>query len=121
MQEINGVVDHLFRHRAGQMVATLTRVFGPAHLPLAEEVVQEALVAALTQWSFHGVPDNPAGWLFRVARNRALDQLRHQSMLREKEPEIAATLSDIAAGDEAGFAHELRDDSLRMMLMCCHP
>src|SRR5438132_7977717 len=115
MQEINGVVDHLFRHRAGQMVATLTRIFGPEHLPLAEEVVQESLIAALTQWSFHGVPDNPAGWLFRVARNKALDQLRRQTTFQQKEPEIAAALSNVAIEENSG------DDTLSMVLMCCHP
>ena len=115
MQAIDGLVDHLFRHRAGQMVATLTRIFGPEHLPLAEEVVQEALIAALTQWSFHGVPDNPAGWLFRVARNKALDHLRRQATLRQKEPAIVAALSNLTIDDDA------RDDTLSMMLMCCHP
>lgn len=102
------------------MVATLTRVFGPAHLSLAEEVVQEALVAALQQWSHTGVPDNPRGWLFQVARNRALDQLRREASFRGKEQHIAAQLEH-ASIDEPHFAHELRDDQLRMMLMCCHP
>lgn len=102
------------------MVATLTRVFGPAHLSLAEEVVQEALVTALQQWALRGVPDNPRAWLFRVARNRALDQLRREASFRGKEQELAAKLAH-AEIDEPGFAHELRDDQLRMMLMCCHP
>jgi len=114
MPEIDGLVDHLFRHRAGQMVSTLTRIFGPENLPLAEEVVQEALMSALTQWSFHGVPDNPAGWLFRVARNKALDQLRRQTTLQNKERDIVAALSRITNDDS-------RDDTLSMMMMCCHP
>jgi RNA polymerase sigma-70 factor, ECF subfamily len=120
MSELHHLVDHLFRHSAGQMVATLARVFGPEHLSLAEEVVQEALVAALQQWGMRGVPDNPRGWLFQVAKNRALDQLRRETSLRGKERDIAVALTN-AASDEAGFAHELRDDQLRMMLMCCHP
>jgi RNA polymerase sigma-70 factor (ECF subfamily) len=119
--DTNALIDHLFRHRAGQMVATLTRVFGPEHLPLAEEVVQEALIAAMQQWSFGSIPENPAGWLFRVARNRALDQLRRNAMLREKEPALAAALSDSVDPDEPALAHELVDDQLRMMLLCCHP
>lgn len=102
------------------MVATLTRVFGPANLSLAEEVVQEALVAAMQQWAVAGVPDNPRGWLFKVARNRALDQLRRETSFRGKEQEIAARIEK-AVIDEPRFAHELRDDQLRMMLMCCHP
>jgi RNA polymerase sigma-70 factor (ECF subfamily) len=118
---VHGLVDHLFRHQAGQMVATLTRVLGAANLSLAEEVVQDALVSALQQWSFRGVPDNPAAWLFQVARNKALDQIRRQANLREKEPLVIAAFSERADDDHAGFAHELRDDQLRMMLMCCHP
>jgi RNA polymerase sigma-70 factor (ECF subfamily) len=121
MNEIGGVVDHLFRHSAGQMIATLTRVFGPEHLSLAEEVVQEALISALQQWSIGGIPENPKGWLFRVARNRALDQLRRDATLRAKEPEIVDALRRAESPPLHAFAHELRDDQLRLMLMCCHP
>ena len=117
MQEVDQVVDHLFRHRAGQMVSTLTRIFGPEHLPLAEEVVQESLITALTQWSFHGIPDNPAGWLFRVARNKALDQIRRQATFREK---VAEELRRLPT-EETPTHSEFEDDLLTMMLMCCHP
>ena len=86
------LVDHLFRNRAGQLVAWLTRIFGPAHLDLAEEVVQEALVKALQQWPYSGVPQNPGGWLFRVARNGALDVLRRNASFAARAHEIAAEL-----------------------------
>jgi RNA polymerase sigma-70 factor (ECF subfamily) len=119
--EVHVLVDHLFRHSAGQMVATLTRVFGAEHLALAEEVVQEALIAAMQQWSLRGVPENPRGWLFQVARNRALDQLRRQTTLRDREPQLVAAFRERAPEEEPLFAHELRDDQLRMMLMCGHP
>jgi len=120
---IDGVVDHLFRHSAGQMVATLTRIFGPANLALAEEVVQDALVTALQRWKLQGVPENPAAWLFHVARNRALDHVRRETSLRQKKSEIEGALRDAAdlGPGQPGFAHELEDDQLRMMLMCCHP
>ena len=121
MTDVHGLVDHLFRHSAGQMVATLTRVFGAANLSLAEEVVQDALITAMQQWALHGVPDNPRGWLFQVARNRALDQIRRAANLRNKEPDVISAFSERASEDEPLFAHELRDDQLRMMLMCCHP
>ena len=55
------------------MVATIARIFGPASLDVAEEVVQHALLQALQLWPFYGVPDNPRAWLVRVARNRGLD------------------------------------------------
>ncbi|HEX6099353.1 MAG TPA: sigma-70 family RNA polymerase sigma factor [Thermoanaerobaculia bacterium] len=121
MTDVHGLVDHLFRHSAGQMVATLTRVFGAEHLSLAEEVVQDALIAAMQQWGLRGVPENPRGWLFQVARNRALDQLRRESTLRAKEPELLNVFRESVVENGPGFAHELRDDQLRMMLMCCHP
>ena len=108
---VRGLVDHLFRHSAGQMVATLTRIFGPEHLSLAEEVVQDSLVTAMQQWSLRGIPDNPGGWLFQVARNRALDHLRRETTLQKKESEIAEALQSV----------EREDDQIEMMLMCCHP
>jgi RNA polymerase sigma-70 factor (ECF subfamily) len=114
------LVDHLFRNRAGQMVAWLTRIFGAAHLDLAEEVVQDALVKALQQWPYTGVPDNPAGWLFRVARNRALDILRRSAAFHDRAPEIAAELERVTDLDTADD-HIVDDDELRMVFMCCHP
>ena len=125
---VDGLVDHLFRRSAGRMVATLTRIFGPAHLSLAEEVVQEALITALQHWRMNAVPENPEAWLFQVARNRALDAIRRIKSLEEKVPAIAGWgRSQCGAGglagaeSIAGFAHEVDDDQLRMMLMCCHP
>src|SRR5687768_17781802 len=80
----DSLVDHLFRHQSAKIVATLTRVFGSRHLDLAEDVVQDALLKALQQWPFKGVPENPAAWLMLVARNRALDLLRRDVSLASK-------------------------------------
>jgi len=118
------MVDHLFRSRAGQMVSYLTRMLGPKHLDLAEEVVQEALLRALQTWSYNGIPENPAGWLFRVARNAALDAVRHQSLAVQKETQIEADYlqqNNIKIEDDPRLEERLRDDELRMVLMCCHP
>ncbi len=120
----SSMVDHLFRSRAGQMVSYLTRMLGPEHLDLAEEVVQESLLKALQQWSYNGIPENPAGWLFRVARNAALDAVRHQSLVLEKEAQVEADYlrrASVAAEDDPRLEERLRDDELRMLLMCCHP
>ena len=113
-------MDHLFRQQAGQMVAWLTRIFGPAHLELAEEVVQDALVKALQQWPFTGVPDNPAGWLFKVARNGALDVLRRSAFLRARAAEIARELQERESPADPS-PPGIADDELRMVFLCCHP
>jgi RNA polymerase sigma-70 factor, ECF subfamily len=123
-RDAHQLVDHLFRNRAGQMVAWLTRVFGPAHLQLAEEVVQDALVKALQQWPYSGIPDNPAAWLLRVARNGALDALRRDVSFRGRANEIAAEIArtgDALAANPAAHDGLLRDDELRMIFLCCHP
>ena len=111
------LVEHYFRHESGRLVALLTRRFGPEHLELAEDCVQDALAAALRNWPYRGVPTDPSAWLLRVARNRALDQLR------QRRPEVAFT-DDVAAPagsmEDDGRALAF-DDQLCLMLMCCHP
>lgn len=124
MTEPHQLVDHLFRERAGQMVAWLTRIFGAAHIDLAEEVVQDALIKALQQWPFTGVPANPAGWLFQVARNGALDVLRRNAIFRERSAHLTAEIMRAAAGSpvrETFGPAVLKDDELRMIFLCCHP
>ena len=82
--EVDALVEHLFRHSAGQMVSRLARWLGSARLDLAEEAVQDALVRALQTWPFGGVPAEPRAWLFQVARHRALDLIRRDAALRGK-------------------------------------
>jgi len=137
---VGELVDHLFRHSAGQMVATLTRIFGPHNLSLAEEVVQDALVRAIETWPHRGVPENPRAWLMQVARNRALDRLRREATQARKADLLAAEPSN-ALAPFAPNAPMPRldpldpmapmtlldpgapgaDDRLVMILMCCHP
>src|SRR5260221_12480886 len=74
--EVSQVLEHLFRHEGGKMVATLTRIFGIEHLSLAEDVVQEALAKALQPWPFYGIPNNPAAGIMRPSRNLPLDGVR---------------------------------------------
>jgi RNA polymerase sigma-70 factor (ECF subfamily) len=117
--------DHLFRKQAGQMVATLTRTLGSRHLALAEDAVQDALVTAMQQWPFRGIPDHPEAWLFQVARNRALDRLRHGKMAAGKSPTIARHAPTIESSGAAPLLrHELpplEDDQLGLLFLTCHP
>jgi RNA polymerase sigma-70 factor (ECF subfamily) len=123
--DIDAVMDHLFRRESGKMVSTLTRVFGIHNLDLAEDVVQEALVQALRQWPFTGIPKNPAAWLYQVAKHRAIDVVRRDATFpavarRVLDAPGAATLSD-GLGDLTFLDEEIKDDTLRMMFTCCHP
>lgn len=116
-------VEHLFRREAGKLVSYLTKLFGIAHLNLAEDVVQDTLCQALQVWPTHGVPDNPSAWLMRVARNRAIDLMRRATHFRDVTPELSAELERAADAHEWEPAsdREIQDDQLRMMFSCCHP
>ncbi len=123
--EISNVVEHCFRHEAGKIVSTLTRIFGAKHLNLAEDVVQEALARALQTWPYYGVPRNPAAWITQVSKNLALDLIRRDKVFRNKEIDIAFFMGSAPAfsggEDTVSFKDEIRDDRLWMMFMCCHP
>jgi len=121
---VGGSVEHLFRHESGRIVSYLTRLLGPEHMDLAEEVVQEALLKALQSWSYSGIPSNPAAWLLQVARNSALDAIRHRRVSADKEPVLVAELTGASRPLGPDFETtdaKLRDDELRMIFMCCHP
>jgi RNA polymerase sigma-70 factor (ECF subfamily) len=116
--ESRRLAEHLFRHQAGRIVSSLVRVLGVAHIALAEDAVQDALVRALETWKFGSAPDNPAAWLTRAAKNRALDLLKHDSRAGRLLPAQAETFE--AAPAEAA-AHAIQDDELRLMFSCCDP
>ena len=123
--DVTRLVDHLFRREAGRLVAILTRHFGVAHLHLAEDVVQDALVRAMQTWPFTGVPSNPSAWLLQTAKNRALDHTRRATLWRGYEPELAPLVEDCLQSaltvPPPQFEDEIRDSQLRMMFVCCHP
>lgn len=117
------LVEHLFRHEGGKMVATLTGIFGIEHLSLAEDVVQEALARALQTWPFYGIPQNPSAWIMRASRNLALDVVRREKVFRDKEQQIVQLMEQPNKGpDDVLFPEEeIADDRLRLMFVCCHP
>ncbi|MBL8212660.1 MAG: sigma-70 family RNA polymerase sigma factor [Bryobacterales bacterium] len=116
------LLDHLFRQQSGRIVSHLARQLGPAHLDLAEEAAQDALLRALQSWPFHGVPENPAAWLFRSAYNAAIDAIRRRQ-LSSRHTETLVGRIEQATQPLAmpGLEERLRDDELRLMFMCCHP
>jgi RNA polymerase sigma factor (sigma-70 family) len=122
---INQKLDHLFRHESGKLVAGLTRLFGSHNMDIAEDVVQDTLLKALHTWKLHGIPENPSGWLFTAAKNKAIDIIRK----KKKEIEFAGEQSYLfqseytlaPAVNECLNENTVHDDQLRMMFTCCHP
>jgi RNA polymerase sigma-70 factor (ECF subfamily) len=110
-------LDGVFRREWGPAVAALARWSGD--ITVAEDAVQEAFAEALRAWPRDGVPENASGWIVTVARNRALDRLRRESVRPGKE--LAAVVDDIRVRTDRADVHPVRDDELRMMFTCAHP
>ncbi|MBC8154700.1 MAG: sigma-70 family RNA polymerase sigma factor, partial [Bacteroidetes bacterium] len=122
--ESNQLVDHLFRHEAGRMASVLACTLGFDRLDLAEDIVHDAMVQALQSWPFRGIPDNPRAWLYRVARNRALDVVRRENKFRQISSD-ADYLHQQDATDAMAqplfFDDDITDSQLRMLFAICHP
>ena len=120
-------ISAVWRIESAKIVASVARLV--REIGLAEELAQDALVSALESWPGKGVPDNPGAWLMRVAKNRALDHLRHQKMQGEKLEQIGHELEAQEAlvvpdfVDALGEARqdEIGDDLLRLIFTACHP
>ena len=109
-------IERVFREQYGRAVAVLTRVFGDINL--AEEALQDAFTMATQRWPSTGLPQSPAGWIIKTARNRALDRLRRETS-RAVRHAHAAWLQ--APDEPAEEVHAVRDDQLRLIFTCCHP
>ncbi|MGH2766209.1 MAG: sigma factor, partial [Actinomycetota bacterium] len=100
-------------------MATLIRVLGD--FDLAEEAVQEAFVVALERWPADGIPDNPGAWITTTARNKAIDRLRRERRLSEKQEDVARLAALEGLGEETVSPSAIPDDRLRLIFTCCHP
>ena len=121
---VNELVDHLFRHNAGQMVSVLTRIFGFENIDLIEDAIQEALIKALRQWSIKGIPQNQTAWLIQVAKNKILDQFRRNKKIDsggEEAIKILDRVSNKTIEDKIRYPNEMKEDILCMMFATCDP
>ncbi|MEU2766394.1 sigma-70 family RNA polymerase sigma factor [Streptomyces diastaticus] len=109
-------VEHLLRTEAPQVLGALTRRFG--RFDIAEDAVQEALIAAGQRWPAEGVPQDPRSWLIRVGHRRMVDLLRAEQARHRREQEVGRT--ELVLGTRAAPAGGT-DDSLTLLLLCCHP
>jgi RNA polymerase sigma-70 factor (ECF subfamily) len=105
------------------MTATLTRILGPGRIDLIEDVVQDALLAALGRWPRDGIPGNPTAWLVQVAKHRALDVLRRERLAEDREASIHEAIAKWGYSEPAAVGDDpaIVDDQLRMIFICCHP
>ena len=116
-------IERAFREHAGPVTARLTRLLGD--FDLAEELVQEAIVAAMEHWPREGVPGTPAAWLLTVARRKGIDRLRRETRYRQKlailEEEARTAVADPADVRDRSMATTAADERLELIFTCCHP
>lgn len=124
---IDQLTDHLFRHESGKMVSVLTKIFGIQNLEMAEDVVQQTFIDAMNVWRLKGIPSNPSGWLFRVAKNKAIDIIRrnkHSVQYDFSDNERILLTSEytvVTSMENLSNTALIKDDQLRMMFTCCQP
>lgn len=121
--ETHRAIEATFRIERARLIAGLARMV--RDIDRAEELAQEALVVALSDWPRTGVPANPGAWLMAVAKRRAIDAIRHDQMRDRKHEEIARTLDeeaeDATAAIDAALDDELGDELLGLIFTACHP
>lgn len=120
--ETHQAIEATFRIERARLIAGLARMV--RNVDLAEELAQDALVVALSEWPRTGVPANPGAWLMSVAKRRAIDALRRDKMLERKHEEIARTLDETLDGAEAieaAMDDDLGDELLGLIFTACPP
>lgn len=122
MEPVSQVVERTFRQESGQILATLIGAIGD--FSVAEDALQDALVAALQQWPSEGIPQRPAAWLTTIARHKAIDRLRRTSTLLRKQ-DLLQALSELEREDSYDLdeANDIAipDERLKLLFTCCHP
>jgi RNA polymerase sigma factor (sigma-70 family) len=118
-----GAIEAVWRIESARLIAGLARMTGD--VGLAEDMAQDALVAAMETWPQSGVPDNPGAWLMATAKNRAIDRLRREKTYERKREEVAHDTGALFAMERSDFEaaadDEIGDDLLALIFTCCHP
>ena len=121
--ELQRSIEAVWRLESARVIATVARI--TRDVAVAEELAQDAMLAALEQWPVNGVPDNPAAWITAAAKHRAIDYVRRRQRLEQKQEQIAEEYSPSTSPDEAALVDaiddDIGDDLLRLMFVSCHP
>lgn len=123
MSDVHGTIEAVWKRESARLVAAIARV--TRDIDIAEELAQDALVAALERWPEDGIPPNPAAWLMTVAKRRAIDNLRRARMLLPKHEAIARELEvqqqRLGEAMDQALDQVIDDDVLRLIFTACHP
>jgi len=122
MGDVQGTIEAVWKIEARRLIAAIARV--TRDIGTAEELAQDALVAALERWPQEGIPENPAAWLMTAAKRRAIDNLRRRQMLAQKHEQIAREIEWQQQLDKAmdqALDQVIDDDVLRLIFTACHP
>src|SRR3989449_4702188 len=121
--DTHAAINAIYRIESAKLIAGLTRMV--RDVGVAEELAQDALVAALERWPGSGVPDNPGAWLMATAKHRAIDRLRRGRLSEEKHDEIGHEMEarqQMATPDlDSAIDEDMGDDMLRLVFISCHP
>jgi RNA polymerase sigma factor (sigma-70 family) len=124
MSDLHRTIETVWRNESPRLIARIARIV--RDVGIAEELAQDALVTAMEQWPTEGLPENPGAWLMATAKHRAIDQVRRNKRLAEKQQEMgrereARELSDESAQLDAKMDDDIGDDLLRLVFTACHP
>ncbi|MBI1768278.1 MAG: hypothetical protein HY015_06205 [Bacteroidetes bacterium] len=121
---VRQLISHLFRHESGRMASVLTRLLGTDQLDVAQDIVQDSLIKAMEVWPYHGIPQNPSAWLYKVAKNKAIDYIRtnqtRTKIQAELQEELKSEWGMSSTVNQLFRDEEIQDSVLRMMFVCCH-
>jgi RNA polymerase sigma factor (sigma-70 family) len=123
VSDVNSAIDAVWRIESARVIASLARITGD--VGLAEDLAQDALLAALERWPETGIPDNPGAWLMATAKHRAIDMHRRSKLLERKHEQMVPELEErqeLSVSDlDATLDDDIGDDLLRLMFTACHP
>jgi RNA polymerase sigma factor (sigma-70 family) len=118
----NQLIPNLFREEYSRIVAVLTKTFGFPNIEQAQDIASETFLKATETWGRKGIPDNPTAWLYKVAKNYALDYLKRERIFTEKISPILQESGEEKQQEEIDLSEDnIKDSMLRMMFAVCHP
>lgn len=117
----NELIPHLFRTEYSKIVTVLTKLFGLEHIEIAEDITSETFMLAVETWPYKGIPENPAAWLYTVAKNKTKNHLTRNRIFEEKVVQNLKSNSDYSESIRIDLSNKnIKDSQLQMLFTICH-